>query len=101
MGSRSGPSSTVLVGSGGFSIAIARNSAFRQARQGIFASGWVTVLDYPDGRLSIRYKGVELAYRTFDKGTVAKLGVRRPPPLAGVGRWSAGIAARNRCRACR
>jgi hypothetical protein len=27
----------------------------------------VTVADYPDGRLSIRYKGVELAYRTFDK----------------------------------
>jgi hypothetical protein len=27
----------------------------------------VTVLDYPDGRLSIRYKGVELAYRTIDK----------------------------------
>ncbi len=27
----------------------------------------VTVFDYPDGRLSIRYKGVELAYRTFDK----------------------------------
>jgi hypothetical protein len=27
----------------------------------------VTVLDYPDGRLSIRYKGVELAYRTLDK----------------------------------
>jgi hypothetical protein len=27
----------------------------------------VTVVDYPDGRLSIRYKGVELAYRTFDK----------------------------------
>jgi hypothetical protein len=26
----------------------------------------VTVVDYPDGRLSIRYKGVELAYRTFD-----------------------------------
>jgi len=23
--------------------------------------------DYPGGRLSIRYKGVELAYRTFDK----------------------------------
>jgi hypothetical protein len=56
-----------LVGSGGFSIAIARNSAFRQARQGISASGRVTVLDYPDGRLSIRYKDVELAYRTFDK----------------------------------
>src|SRR6476620_9761711 len=27
----------------------------------------VTVLDYPDGKLSIRYKGVEPAYRTFDK----------------------------------
>ena len=27
----------------------------------------VTVLDYPDGRLAIRYKGIELAYRTFDK----------------------------------
>jgi hypothetical protein len=27
----------------------------------------VTVVDYPDGRLSIRYKGVELAYHTFDK----------------------------------
>jgi hypothetical protein len=27
----------------------------------------VAVFDYPDGRLSIRYKGVELAYRTFDK----------------------------------
>jgi hypothetical protein len=25
-----------------------------------------TVVDYPDGRLAIRYKGVELAYRTFD-----------------------------------
>jgi hypothetical protein len=27
----------------------------------------VTVVDYPDGRLSIRHNGVELAYRTFDK----------------------------------
>jgi hypothetical protein len=27
----------------------------------------VTVVDYPDGRLSIRYKGIDLAYRTFDK----------------------------------
>src|SRR6266404_115098 len=27
----------------------------------------VTVVDYPDGRLSIRHQGVELAYRTFDK----------------------------------
>jgi hypothetical protein len=25
------------------------------------------VVDYPDGRLAIRYRGVELAYRTFDK----------------------------------
>src|SRR5207248_10064173 len=27
----------------------------------------VAVVDYPDGRLSVRYDGVELAYRTFDK----------------------------------
>src|SRR5215469_6224000 len=27
----------------------------------------LTVVDYPDGRLTIRYRGVELAYRTFDK----------------------------------
>jgi hypothetical protein len=27
----------------------------------------VMVVDHPDGRLSIRFKGVELAYRTFDK----------------------------------
>jgi hypothetical protein len=27
----------------------------------------VTVVDYPDGRLSIHYKGMDLAYRTFDK----------------------------------
>ena len=27
----------------------------------------MTVVDYPDGRLAIRYRGVELAYRTFDK----------------------------------
>jgi hypothetical protein len=27
----------------------------------------VTVIDYRDCRLSIRYRGVELAYRTFDK----------------------------------
>jgi hypothetical protein len=37
----------------------------------------VTVVDYPDGRLSIRYNGVEFGYRTFDKirqvdqGTIA------------------------------
>src|SRR5262245_12415145 len=28
---------------------------------------YVTVFDYPDGRLAIRYNGVDLAYRTFDK----------------------------------
>ena len=27
----------------------------------------VTVVDYPDGRLAIRYRGLELGYRTFDK----------------------------------
>ena len=26
-----------------------------------------TVIDYPDGRLAIRYNGVDLPYRTFDK----------------------------------
>ena len=25
------------------------------------------MIDYPDGRLSIRYNGIDLAYRTFDK----------------------------------
>jgi hypothetical protein len=28
---------------------------------------YVTVFDYPDGRLAIRHNGLELAYRTFDK----------------------------------
>ena len=27
----------------------------------------VTVVDYPDGRIAIRYRGEDLAYRTFDK----------------------------------
>ncbi len=27
----------------------------------------VTVIDYPDGRLAIRYNGVDLPYRSFDK----------------------------------
>jgi hypothetical protein len=27
----------------------------------------VTVVDYPDGRLAVRYKGVDLPYRTFDR----------------------------------
>jgi hypothetical protein len=28
---------------------------------------YVTVFDYPDGRLAIRYRGLDLACRTFDK----------------------------------
>jgi hypothetical protein len=28
---------------------------------------YVTVFDYPDGRLSIRHNSLELAYRTFEK----------------------------------
>ena len=28
---------------------------------------YVTVFDYPDGRLVIRYNGIDLPYRTFDK----------------------------------
>src|SRR3954464_6739995 len=27
----------------------------------------VTVFDYPDGRLAIKHKGLELPYRSFDK----------------------------------
>jgi hypothetical protein len=27
----------------------------------------VMVIDYPDGRLAIRYHGVDLPYRTFNK----------------------------------
>jgi hypothetical protein len=27
----------------------------------------VTVFDYPDGRLAIRYRGIDLAYATMDK----------------------------------
>ena len=49
----------------------------------------------------IRDNAGDTRHRPLKMGTVAKLGVRRPPPLAGVGRWSAGISARNRCRACR
>src|SRR5258705_2010579 len=34
---------------------------------GSLARKRVTVIDYPDGRLTIRYNGVDLPYRTFDK----------------------------------
>ena len=30
-------------------------------------AGHVNLGEYPDGRLAIHYKGIELAYRTFDK----------------------------------
>jgi hypothetical protein len=40
----------------------------RTERAGKAAIGeYVTVFDYPDGRLAIRHRGVELADRTFDK----------------------------------
>lgn len=32
----------------------------------------VTVVDYPDGRLAIRYRGADLPYRTFDKIRLVK-----------------------------
>jgi hypothetical protein len=32
---------------------------------------YVTVFDYPDGRLAIRHNGVDLAYRTFDHPVIA------------------------------
>jgi hypothetical protein len=35
--------------------------------QGAAIGKRITILDYPDGRLLIHYKGVEFAYRTFDK----------------------------------
>ena len=42
------------------------HSGAERASQG---GDWQTghVVDYPDGRLAIRYRGVDLSYRTFDK----------------------------------
>ena len=37
----------------------------------------VTVIDHPDGRLSLRYNGSELAYPTFDKLRQVDQGHRR------------------------
>lgn len=45
----------------------------------------VTVVDYPDGRLAIRYRGVDLAYRTFDK-------IRQVPQAAIVENKQLGAA---------
>jgi hypothetical protein len=44
----------------------------------------VTVLDYPDGRIKIRYEGRDLAYREFDRLTHTH-----------QGKWSAISAARK------
>jgi hypothetical protein len=44
------------------------NGALEPSEQAKAAIGKrVTVIDYPDGRLSIRHNGFDLAYRTFDK----------------------------------
>jgi hypothetical protein len=43
----------------------------------------ITVVDYPDGRLSIRYPGVELVYRTFDKLRQVDQGGDHRPQAAG------------------
>jgi hypothetical protein len=45
----------------------------------------VTVVNYPDGRLAIRYRGVELEYRTFDK-------IRQVSPAAIVENKQLGAA---------
>src|SRR6266849_1119951 len=47
----------------------------------------VTVVDYPDGRLSIRHQGVELAYRIFDKIQQVDQGA-----LADINRWGPVLA---------
>jgi hypothetical protein len=48
----------------------------------------VTVIDYPDGRLSIRYNGIDLAYRTIDKrpqmNQAAIVENKRPGPDPGL-----------------
>ena len=36
----------------------------------------VTVIDYPDGRLAIRYNGVDLPYRTWPVPTADRVNVR-------------------------
>ena len=61
----------------------------------------VTVIDYPDGRLSIRYKGIEFAYRTFDKiqqvdqGAIVENKPRRRARLHPRGAASPRTAARS------
>ena len=58
----------------------------------------VTVIDHPDGRLSIRYNGVDLAYRTLaEKVTSVFGGHRTKPPLDGASGGPAlnGLAAQT------
>ena len=45
---------------------------------------YVTVFDYPDGRLAIRHNGVELAYRTFDKMRQVDQGAIADKQTAGI-----------------
>ena len=45
---------------------------------------YVTVFDYPDGRLAIRHRGVDLAYRTFDK--IRQVDQERSPTTNGWAR---------------
>jgi hypothetical protein len=47
----------------------------------------VTVIDYPDGRLSIRSRGVALAYRTFDKIATASSSTGKTADHDGVFRF--------------
>ncbi len=66
-------------------------SSWSQASKAKAAIGKrVTIIDYPDGRLAIRYRGIEFAYRTFDKiqqvdqgAIIENKRARRPPsPLS-------------------
>jgi hypothetical protein len=45
----------------------------------------VAVVDYPDGRLSIPYKGFELAYRSFDK--IRQVDQGAMPTTSGSGQY--------------
>ena len=59
----------------------------------------VTVVDYPDGRLSIRYRGVELAYRTFDK--IRQVGRRPQSSRTNISAPRSPLSASSSCAASR
>src|SRR5271166_5727145 len=42
-------------------------SCSNRTRSPASSAASVTVVDYPDGRLAIRYRGLDLPYTTFDK----------------------------------